>query len=128
MKKHRGRWNPSSEQVSVLIDCAAARMPLAKAAELVGVAPRALWIFVRRIGLPSLFGAWKDRPRYAVGARTGKSVAAVPDGLPAGPSVPGRPMQDGAIGNIAPSTAPPPRPVPRLPTPAGHYRDFRGRV
>jgi hypothetical protein len=81
MKKLRGRWNPTSEQISVLIDCAAARMPITRAAELVGIAPRALWLFVRRIGLPGLFGAWKDRPRYkpissaSGGSRTAETEA-----------------------------------------------------
>jgi hypothetical protein len=64
--KHvRGRWSPSPEQISVAIDCAVARMPLEKAAELLGIKPRtAFWVFARRIGLPGIFGAWRDRPRY----------------------------------------------------------------
>ena len=84
MKKLRGRWSPSREQISLAIDCAAARMPISKAAELLGIKPRSLWIFTRRVNLPGLFGAWKDRPRYVPvsrvsgGAGTGKSAAAPP--------------------------------------------------
>jgi hypothetical protein len=37
MKKLRGRWAPSSEQIELVIDCAVARMPIVKAAELLGI-------------------------------------------------------------------------------------------
>jgi hypothetical protein len=69
MKERRGRWSPSREQISLAIDCAAARMPISKAAELIGIGPRTLWIFTRRVNLPGLFGAWRDRPRYVVVSR-----------------------------------------------------------
>jgi hypothetical protein len=90
MKKLRGRRSPSLEQISLATDCAVGRMPIVKAAELIGVAPRTLWLFAKRINLPGIFGAWKDRPRYVPvssasgGSRTGKSVAAVlgPGGVP----------------------------------------------
>jgi hypothetical protein len=90
MKKLRGRWNPTSEQISILIDCAAARMPITRAAELVGIAPRALWLFVRRIGLPGLFGLWKDRPRHkpvsraSGGSKLGPSEIDIPISSPSG--------------------------------------------
>jgi hypothetical protein len=49
-KRVRGRWSPTVEQISLCIDCAAARVPLEKAAELVGVKPRTLRSFAKRIG------------------------------------------------------------------------------
>ena len=51
-KKVRGRWHPSPAQVELVIDCLTAKMPLEKAAELLGVGPRTIWIFARRIGRP----------------------------------------------------------------------------
>jgi hypothetical protein len=39
-RERRGRWHPSPEQVELVIDCSTARMPLEKAAELLGVKPR----------------------------------------------------------------------------------------
>ena len=39
------RWNPTPEQISVAVDCAVARVPLEKAAELIGVRPRTLRSF-----------------------------------------------------------------------------------
>jgi hypothetical protein len=50
--KVRGRWAPSPEQIELVIDCATAKVPLEKAAELVGVKPRTVRIFSRRIGRP----------------------------------------------------------------------------
>jgi hypothetical protein len=49
-KRVRGRWNPTPEQISVAIDCAdaVARVPLEKAAELIGVRPRTLRSFSKR--------------------------------------------------------------------------------
>ncbi len=82
MKKLRGRWHPSSEQISLAIDCAAARMPIDRAAVLLGVGPRTVWIWARRIRLP-LFDAWRDRPRYvppprgSCGSRTAETPALV---------------------------------------------------
>jgi hypothetical protein len=64
MKKLRGRWHPTVSQISIAIDCATAKMPLGKAAELHGIKPRSLWIFARRLGLPTLFKVWENRPRY----------------------------------------------------------------
>jgi hypothetical protein len=61
MKKPRGRWSPSPEQVELVIDCAVARMPLEKAAELLGVGPRTVWIFARRHGMPFPAPALKVR-------------------------------------------------------------------
>jgi hypothetical protein len=51
-KRVRGRWTPSSEQIALAVDCAVARVPLEKAAELIGVRPRTLWMFAKRIGRP----------------------------------------------------------------------------
>jgi hypothetical protein len=59
----RGRWSPSSQQISLAIDCAVARMPIARAAEILGVGPRTVWLWARRIDLP-VFDAWRARPRY----------------------------------------------------------------
>jgi hypothetical protein len=73
MKKLRDRWNPTPEQISIAIDCAVARMPITRAAELVGVGPRTLWLFTKRVGLPGIFGAWKDRPRYVSVSSVGQS-------------------------------------------------------
>jgi hypothetical protein len=69
MKKVRRRWHPSSQQISLAIDCAAARMPITRAAELLGVGPRTLWIFVKRCSL-SIFDVWQqqDRPSRAKAA------------------------------------------------------------
>jgi hypothetical protein len=47
MKKLRGRWSPSLEQISLATDCAVGRMPIVKAAKLIGVAPRTLWLFAK---------------------------------------------------------------------------------
>lgn len=91
MRKSRGRWYPTPKQISIAIDCAVARMPIGKAAELLGVGPRTLWLFT----LSGIFGAWKDRPApgaissSAVGSRTGETPALVPSGIAAGPAVPG---------------------------------------
>jgi hypothetical protein len=91
MKKLRGRWAPTPQQISLAIDCAVARMPIVKAAELLGVGPRTLWVFTRRVGLPGIFGAWRDRPRYVpvssgpVGSRTPELVPPVhpaPEAVP----------------------------------------------
>jgi hypothetical protein len=90
MKKLRGRWTPTPQQISVAIDCAVARMPITRAAELLGIKPRTLWVFARRVDLP-VFGAWKDRPRYVpfsgppVGSRAAETSAA---GIPAPEAVP----------------------------------------
>jgi hypothetical protein len=81
--ERRGRWSPTQQQISLALDCAAARMPIARAAELLGVGPRTLWIFAKRVGLP-VFDAWKGRPRYVpvsratVAARTAISAAHPP--------------------------------------------------
>jgi hypothetical protein len=86
LKERRGRWHPSQAQISLAIDCAVARMPIGKAAGLLGVGPRTLWLFAKRTGLPDIFGAWRDRPRYVSpprasgGSRTAET---------AGPAVPG---------------------------------------
>jgi hypothetical protein len=73
----KGRWSPSPAQISVAIDCAIARMPIARAAELLGIGPRTLWIFTRRLD-PSIFAAWRDRPRYLPVSRgSGGSLAAI---------------------------------------------------
>jgi hypothetical protein len=82
MTERRGRWAPTTEQISLCVDLAAARMPLAKAAELIGIGPRTLWIFARRARLQG-FGAWKAVSRGAVASRTGETVAPVQLGLPA---------------------------------------------
>jgi hypothetical protein len=44
------RWQPSPEQIALGIDCAVARIPIERAAELLGVKPRTLRSFCRRIG------------------------------------------------------------------------------
>ncbi len=43
------RWKPSSEQIALAIDAATARMPLERAAELLGIKPRTLRGFLKRI-------------------------------------------------------------------------------
>jgi hypothetical protein len=60
MKKLRGRWSPTTEQIERVIDCSNAKMPLEKAAELLGVKPRTIWLFARRHGVP--FAAPAGRP------------------------------------------------------------------
>jgi hypothetical protein len=84
VKKLRGRWHPSPEQISLALDCAAARMPIDRAAGLLGIGPRTLWIFAKRVGLP-VFAVWKGIPARVAGSRTAKMPApqkgkAVPDG------------------------------------------------
>jgi hypothetical protein len=43
------RWKPSPEQIALAIDCAVARVPLERAAELLGIKPRTLRGFLKRI-------------------------------------------------------------------------------
>jgi hypothetical protein len=43
------RWKPSSEQIAIAIDCAVARISLERAAALLGVKPRTLRGFLKRI-------------------------------------------------------------------------------
>jgi hypothetical protein len=87
MRERRGRWDPTKQQISLAIDAAIARMPLDRAAELIGIRPRTLWIFTRRVDLPGIFRAWKDRPRYkpvsraTVGSLTAEMPAPAHDGL-----------------------------------------------
>jgi hypothetical protein len=50
-KRGRGRWNPTPEQISVAVDCAVARMPVTRAAQLIGISPRTLRAFPKRIGV-----------------------------------------------------------------------------
>ena len=76
MKKLRGRWHPSPEQISLALDCAAARMPIDRAAGLLGIGPRTLWIFAKRVGLP-VFAVWKGIPARVAGSRTAKMPAPV---------------------------------------------------
>jgi hypothetical protein len=85
MKKLRGRWHPTPEQISLAIDCATSRMPITRAAELIGIKPRTLWIFSKRVGLPGLFDAWKDRPRYKA---TSSPVAGSRTAIPAPEAAP----------------------------------------
>jgi hypothetical protein len=59
--KVRGRWSPSPEQIELVIDCSTARMPLEKAAELLGVKPRTIWLYGKRHGMA--FPAPRGRPR-----------------------------------------------------------------
>jgi hypothetical protein len=93
VKTIRGRWSPSPAQISVCLDCVVARMPLARAAELIGVKPRTLWVFARRLNLP-IFKAWRDRPRYVPVSSGAKSVltasgdALMPDSHPAPEAIP----------------------------------------
>jgi hypothetical protein len=53
-------------------------MPIEKAAQLLNIGPRSLWIFARRTGMTGIFGAWQARPRYVpvsratLAARTAK--------------------------------------------------------
>jgi hypothetical protein len=91
MKKLRGRWAPSPAQISLALDCAAARMPIDRAAELLGIGPRTLWLFSKRVGLPSVFEAWKNRPRYVRVSRDsgGSRAAETPARVAASPAVPG---------------------------------------
>jgi hypothetical protein len=43
------RWQPSPEQIALAIDCAVARVPLERAAALLGIKPRTLRSFLMRI-------------------------------------------------------------------------------
>jgi hypothetical protein len=54
--ERRGKWHPSQQQISIAIDAAAARLPIEKAAELLGVGPRTLWIFAKRCRDSSMRG------------------------------------------------------------------------
>jgi hypothetical protein len=59
------RWNPTPEQISVAVDCAVARVPLEKAAELIGVRPRTLRSFSKRIGAGQVGQKAKGAARVA---------------------------------------------------------------
>jgi hypothetical protein len=61
MKKLRGRWSPSPAQVELIIDCLNARVSPEKAAELIGVGLRTVWIFARRIGRPFPACVWRSK-------------------------------------------------------------------
>jgi hypothetical protein len=43
------RWKPSAEQLALVIDCTVARVPLERAAALLGIKPRTLRGFLKRI-------------------------------------------------------------------------------
>jgi len=43
------RWNPSPEQIALAIDCATARVALGSAAALLGISPRTLRVFLKRL-------------------------------------------------------------------------------
>jgi hypothetical protein len=43
------RWKPSPEQISLAIDCATARVSFASAAALLGISPRTMRSFLRRL-------------------------------------------------------------------------------
>jgi hypothetical protein len=58
----RRRWSPTSQQISIAIDCAAARMPITRAAELIGIGSRTLWIYAKRTCLP-IFDVWQQQGR-----------------------------------------------------------------
>src|SRR3977135_348686 len=75
----RRRWSPTQQQISVAIDCAVARMPITRAAELLGIGPRTLWIFVKRLGLPGLFDVWQQQDRPSCVGR-GKAAHRRPPG------------------------------------------------
>jgi hypothetical protein len=45
----RAKWKPSPEQLEAAIDAAVARVPVERAAELLGVKPRTLRSFCRRL-------------------------------------------------------------------------------
>jgi hypothetical protein len=81
-KRARRRWSPTPQQISLAIDCATARMPITRAAELLGVGPRTLWIFVKRLGLPGLFDVWQQQDRPPCVGR-----AKAPNRRPAGRGV-----------------------------------------
>jgi hypothetical protein len=87
-----GRWHPSQEQISLAIDCAVARMPIGKAAGLLGVGPRTLWLFAKRAGLPDIFGAWREvapgRPKRRCRYIPPRPRKAVPDGPAPSPACP----------------------------------------
>jgi hypothetical protein len=70
MKKVRGRWAPTPAQVELVVDCANAKMTLERAAEIVGVKPRTIWLFGERIGRP--FPAPVGRPRAPEAAASGE--------------------------------------------------------
>jgi hypothetical protein len=64
------RWNPSSEQIALAIDCAVARVPLDRAAALLGIKPRTLRSFLKRIE-----AARAQKPISAPDGRFGGSPA-----------------------------------------------------
>jgi hypothetical protein len=75
------RWRPTLEQISLCLDCAVARVPLGKAAELVGVGgPDTLWLFAKQVGL-RIFGVWEGFPACAVAARTAETPVPVHSGI-----------------------------------------------
>jgi hypothetical protein len=62
--ERRGKWQPTQSQISLAIDCATARVSITQAARLLNIGPQSLWLFARRVGSPSIFAIWKDRPRH----------------------------------------------------------------
>jgi len=43
------RWKPLPKQISVAIDCATARVSIGSSAALLGISPRTLRVFLRRL-------------------------------------------------------------------------------
>ena len=43
------RWKPSPDQISLAIDCATARVSIGSAAALLGISPRTMRSFLRRL-------------------------------------------------------------------------------
>lgn len=45
------RWRPSPEQIALAIDCATARVSIGSAAALLGISPRTLRSFMKRLAM-----------------------------------------------------------------------------
>ncbi len=74
------RWQPSPEQISLIIDCEVSHTPLERAAALLGIKPRTLKTFLKRLGAaraPQVISSG------TVGLLTAKSVSAS-EGRPGG--------------------------------------------
>jgi hypothetical protein len=85
--ERRGKWHPSPAQIELVLDCVNAKVPLERAAELLDIGPRSLWLFARRVGSPSIFAIWKDRPRHEAISRV-RVAARTPEMHPASEAFP----------------------------------------
>ncbi|MDQ6868817.1 MAG: hypothetical protein M3178_10590 [Pseudomonadota bacterium] len=80
------RWKPSSKQIAVVIDCEVARVPLDRAAALLGVKPRTLRGFLKRLAAARVQKAISSG---TVGSLTAKSARPTQSGISAPEGRPG---------------------------------------